>query len=334
MMRESLTILSSRNCGKKHVSYNTVLGMENVFCQCSGHSPLLLKGCFYNINRLFQMFRFSQKYGIPDYLALRKIKHCRGKVFFAVMGLNEAVIFKHTLKKCHKKLILYVFDCWESQWEKWKKIFDEINPWAICFAYKKSKEHFSELISNCWFLPQSMDSRYFHDYEKGKERLFMQVGRRTDKLHNMVINYLKSNRIQNSRDNYIYEKKKGSLIFEDTSQLAEEMGKTYFFIAAPQNIENDKYTGSISEVTARFYEAMACKTLIIGIKPEDSFDELFPYYEAMIEVNEESFERVINQFLEDREYYNAIVDRNFNYVMQHHRWENLFESLLTMIKLA
>ena len=114
----------------------------------------------------------------------------------------------------------------------------------------------------------------------------------------------------------------------------KKWGKHIFFIAAPQNIENDKYTGSISEVTARFYEAMACKTLIIGIKPEDSFDELFPYYEAMIEVNEESFERVINQFLEDREYYNAIVDRNFNYVMQHHRWENRFESLLTMIKLA
>lgn len=35
-MNTNILIISSRSCGKKHVSYNTVLGLEDEFSNCIG----------------------------------------------------------------------------------------------------------------------------------------------------------------------------------------------------------------------------------------------------------------------------------------------------------
>ncbi len=123
----------------------------------------------------------------------------------------------------------------------------------------------------------------------------------------------------------------GNIIFPDTNVLAQEISKTYFFLAAPQDVTNNQLTGNISEVTARFYEAMACKSLIIGIKPSDTFDELFPYQEAMIEVNLTNFNQKIDFLLEDKEKYIKIVNKNHDYVMKNHRWKNRYEDLIQKI---
>ncbi len=76
------------------------------------------------------------------------------------------------------------------------------------------------------------------------------------------------------------------------------------------------------------------ETLIIGIKPKDSFDELFPYGGAMVEVDETNFNTAIEELLKDRNYYNNLVERNYRYVMQNHRWKNRYDSLIEMIKAA
>ena len=183
-------------------------------------------------------------------------------------------------------------------------------------------------------MPQSMDVRFFHDYKVEKSRLFIQIGRRTNKMHDMVLSYLQAYNIQDCYENYAYERKQGEIIISSSEQLAEEIAKTYFFIAVPQNVENSAKTGEISETTARYYEAMACKSLIIGIKPKDSFDELFPYKEAMIEVDETNFITTIVKLLKNKKYYDNLVERNYKYVMQNHRWKNRYEFLLEMIKEA
>lgn len=266
-----------------------------------------------------------------DWFTANKIKQYTGKIFFSIMGISEIENFRKTLKKYGNRFIIYIFDCWESQWEKCEEIFSQINPWGICFAYKKAKEHFSAMYEHCYYLPQSMDIKYFHAYETKKTRLFMQMGRKTDKLHNMAIKYLSVHNIEDCLENYVYERIKGKIIFPEAKKLAEEISKSYFFLAAPQNIENENLTGKISETTARYYEAMACKTLIIGIKPEDSFDELFPYEEAMIEVNEMNFNSIIDNLKDNLEYYDAIVEKNYKYVMEHHRWKNRYKLVMEMI---
>jgi hypothetical protein len=81
------------------------------------------------------------------------------------------------------------------------------------------------------------------------------------------------------------------------------------------NKENSSVTGSLSAVTARFYVAMACKSLIIGYKPKDNFDILFPY-KAIVEnkLDGSHFELLIDFYLNNKEEYYEIVCRNYDWV--------------------
>lgn len=328
MNEDQFTIISSRKCGKKHISYNTILGLENEFVQC-GCSLIEFNDIVYFYNKLFRKLNINKR--IIDKRIIQKLKNKKQKVFYAAMVFDDLLDVKETLKEISDKLIIYIFDCWQPQWKNYDLVLEEINPWAVCFAYKKTVEYFSGKFRRCWFIPQSMDVQYFHEYNEKKERIFMQMGRKTEALHEMILEYMEANNIENSLQNYVYEKEKGKIIFKDTKKLAKEISKTLFFVCAPQCLSNPQNTGDISEVTARFYEAMACKSLIIGFKPEDSFDELFPYKEAMIEVNSENFSEIISELIKDKEKYRRIVEQNYNYVMEHHRWKNRLEELLLKI---
>ena len=159
------------------------------------------------------------------------------------------------------------------------------------------------------------------------------MGRRTEQLHHSALNYLENKGLLDIPNNYIYEREKGIIIYPETRQLAEEINRSYFFLAAPQCVDNKVMTGDISEVTARFYEAMACKTVIVGIKPKDTFDKLFPYPEAMIEVTGDDFDEKIDQLLKDATKYKRIIEKNYEYVMKYHRWKNRYEELINWINL-
>ena len=78
---------------------------------------------------------------------------------------------------------------------------------------------------------------------------------------------------------------------------------------------------------------MACKTLLVGFKPKDTFDELFPYETAMIEVGDyEDFKSKIDYFSNDRERYSKIVDQNYEYLMGHHTWHHRAKRLLKILE--
>lgn len=160
----------------------------------------------------------------------------------------------------------------------------------------------------------------------------MQMGRKNECIHKMINEYMEEEGIENTEDNYIYERKKGDIIYQDINELVENICKTYFFVCAPQKLENSGLTGKVSDVTARFYEAMACKSLIIGFKP-DTFDKLFPS-DSMIEmkIDGSDFKEKINYYLTNPDKYNEIVERNYEYVMKMHRWENRLERIIEIVK--
>lgn len=318
-----ITILSTRNCGKKHVSYTTILGLEDEFIE-NGCFILKCKPFSYFMNRIFRNINVNLN---MKTINKSMLDECEGYFFYSAMVLEDILDMRATLKQVNERLILYVFDCWEPKWMEFQAILKEINPKAICFAYDKAVKHFSQWFENCWLMPQSMNLKYYHEYNLSKRRLFMQMGRKTECIHEMIINYLVKNKVPINDLNYVYEKQKGTVIFPDTATLAKEIASSYFFVCVPQNIENSKLTGNISEVTARYYEAMACKTMIIGIKPTDSFDKLFPYSNAMCEVNGETFEKTVTYYLENEDEYNIITARNYDYVMKNHRWKNRLKDL-------
>ena len=332
-----LQILSTRKYSLlRKAWYNTILAMENEFLHCSNDNSiicldeklLLLNKCLRKAN---ERFHTSFKY-VTDKKAIREVSNSADSFcFFAAMNLHDIESNKETLKQISEHLIIYIFDSWETQWAEFEELLKSIKPFAICFAYKRSTEFFSKRFENCWFVPQSMDSSCFHEYNVDKSRYFIQIGRRTEPLHNMVLSWLASKNIVATKDNYVFEEKSGKVVFPDTEKLAKEIAKSYFFLAAPRSLMNKARVGNISEVTARFYEAMACKSLIVGVKPEDSFDDLFPFEDAMIEVNDADFSEHIDFYLNNSEKYYEIVNRNYEYLMRNHTWKNRYQTIIELI---
>ena len=113
------------------------------------------------------------------------------------------------------------------------------------------------------------------------------MGRINKDLHEKILAYLKSHNLEDNLDNYAYRKQDRQALFPDLSDLVKEINRSKYLVCIPKCYENPKRTGDICAMTGRYYEAIACKTMIIGKKPL-VFDELFPE-DGMIEFADESW---------------------------------------------
>lgn len=329
-----LIILSTRECDKlKHVSYNTILGMENEFLENKNVRCYNFSKYYSIINKIIHKITNRWSVSLPDEILLKQINRSNSSIcFFAAMSFNEILRHKNTLKRIKIPLMVYCFDTWESTYSSWLREFEIIKPTYIVCTYKKSVDYFSKFFKNVFWVQQSMNKKYFHDYGEKKDRLFMQMGRRNPDLHQFVLDYLNKKFIKNENE-YMYEKHRGNIVFPDTVDLAKNINKTKFFILAPQSLDNPQKTGNISEVTARFFEGMACKSLLVGFKPMESFDELFPYSNAMIEIKRDGsdFVEKIDYFNTHEDEYYKIINKNYEYVMQNQTWSNRLQEIFNVI---
>lgn len=332
MEAENLTILSERAYRKRHrVSYDTVLGMENAFAAEGCKLKRLSALCHY-LNQVIDRC-------LPNRSSLKRIPNRLrpvqgGYYLYVCMGpwdLERQFTTLKRLKGNGARIILYCFDTWESEYDRWRFLFDGLDPDYLFFAYRQSRDFFSQGYPNVFFLPQSMDGAHFYPRDGKKQRLFMQMGRINRQIHGMILTYLAGHNLEDRDENYLYARREGSLVCPDTDRLAENIGRTYFFVCAPRCLDNPELTGQISDVTARFYEAMACKSLIIGFKP-DTYDDLFPA-DSMVALRPDGsdFEEKIQFYLTNRDAYDAIVDRNYQYVRQHHSWRCRLEALVQAV---
>lgn len=64
------------------------------------------------------------------------------------------------------------------------------------------------------------------------------MGRKNQKIHDMILHYLLENAISDINDNYVYELVPKTIIFPDTNELAENICLSKYFVCAPQPEEN------------------------------------------------------------------------------------------------
>jgi len=253
-------------------------------------------------------------------------------VFIAVnlVYLESNAYLLKELKKHGNQISVYCYDVWEPEFADWKKAFDDVGFDYIFFGFKQSYEYYKALGYNAFWVPLSGDFEVFKPYEEKKTRLFIQMGRRNDDLHEKILNYLKEHGLEDSRENYVYRKDRNERIFPDIDELAKEISRSKYFVCVPKYYENFKRTGNINSTICRFYEGMACKTMLLGMKSY-SFDELFPY-KAMISFNDgEDFDEQIEYYESHPEEYEAIVNKNYDYIMKHHTWGNRVNQILEII---
>ena len=326
-----LVILSEQKSYiKKGLSAPQIDGQEKAFLKYGGGDVEILYKSFLlkNINRL------TSKVGLAP-ICDSFTKKKREDVLYlyiavSLIFLEENLYLLKELKKNGNKVSVYCYDCWEPEFEDWLKAIKEIDADYIFCGYKKSAEFLAEKGFNAYWVPLSGDFEVFKPTEEKKTRLFMQMGRRNEDLHIKMLEYLKKHGLSDIRDNYVYRKDRNERIYPDIHELAKEIGKTKYFVCVPKFYENFKRTGNINETICRYYEGMACKTMLVGMK-SDTFDELFPY-KAMISFNNgEDFDQEIEYYESHPEEYDEIVNKNYEYVQKHHSWGNRVRQILDII---
>lgn len=329
-MNKLIILSEQKSFIKKSASAPQVDGQEKAFLKYgNGNVGIVYKSLINkNISRVLGKLNINP---ICDSFTKKKYDNSVF-VYIAVslVYLQENLYLLKRLKKSGNKISVYCYDVWEPEFDDWQKAFDEINPDYIFFGYKKSCEHFKNLGYNGYWVPLSGDFEIFKPHDVKKTRMFMQMGRVNDDFHQKILKYLKDHNMEDNHDNYIYRKDRREQIFPDINELSKEISATKYFVCVPKYYENFKRTGNINETICRYYEGMAAKTMIIGLKSE-TFDELFPY-KAMLSFNDnEDFNEVIEYYESHPEEYQEIIDKNYEYVINNHSWGDRVKQILEII---
>ena len=331
-MGKKLIILSEQKSYiKKSASAPQVDGQERGFLKYGNgevdikYKSIILK----NINR------FTSKLHMPLLCDSFTKKKYENSVFIHIsVNLNYLEDNVHLLKELKKhgnEVALYCYDCWEPEFEEWRKVIDEINPDYLFFAYKLTDEYYRKNGYNSYWVPLSADYEVFKFEDKPRTRMFMQMGRFNKDIHSSVLKYLENHNLDDNRDNYAYRRDRNETLYPELSDLVNAINETKYFVCIPKYYENFMRTGNVNDIICRYFEGMICKTMIIGKKPE-TWSELMPE-DAMITFEDDysDFDEKIEFFEKNPDKYQEIVDRNYDYILKHHSWGNRLETILKAI---
>lgn len=316
---------------RRPLSHDAVLGQERSFLE-NGKDQVEIR---YRSFFLKGLNRLLAKISLKPLLDPFTYKKTENSVYlYIAMSLNYLKSNLYLLKNLQKngnKLSLYVWDCWEPEYEKWEAVLDELKPDYIFWSFKQNYLHFKDKYVNSFWVPQSANTYYFKDLNMEKTRMFIQMGRVNKKLHEKTLTYLNKKGLPDTDDNYVYRRKEKQALFPDLNDLVKEINRSKYLVCIPKCYENPQRTGDICAMTGRYYESIACKTMIIGKKPL-VFDELFPE-NGMIEFNDDlsDFDEKIDKFENNSAKYEQIVNNNYDHFMKHHTWKQRLEQILEII---
>ncbi|MBQ6217604.1 MAG: glycosyltransferase family 1 protein [Erysipelotrichaceae bacterium] len=329
---KKLIILSEQKSFKKRpLSHDAVLGQENEFFDYGNgnveikYKSIILKG----INRITGKLKMNP---VCDPFTFKKRED--GVYLYIAMSINYLKSNLHLLKRLQKsgnKIALYVWDCWQPEYEKWEKVLDDLKPDYIFWSFKQNYLFFKNKYANSFWVPQSANRYYFKDLHMNKTRLFIQMGRVNKGLHEKILRYLEKRDVPDSNENYVYRRKEKEALFPDLNDLVREINRSRYIVCIPKIYESPEKTGDVCAMTGRYYEAIACKTMIIGKKPL-IFDELFPK-DGMIEFKEDlsDFDDKIDALENDNQKYQDIVEQNYRCFMEKHTWACRLKQILAII---
>ncbi len=330
-MKKLIILSEQKTFRKRPLSHDAVLGQEREFLESGNGNVGIRYLSFFvkGVNRVLSRIGMG-----PLADPVTNVRRDDAVWLYIAMSADYLTANLHHLKNLKKKgnkIAIYVWDCWEPEYGRWQGIIEDLKPDYLLFSFKQNFEDFKERYGNCFWVPQSANTYYFKDLGIGKTRLFIQMGRVNPAMHGMILNYLKKKGLDDSEENYVYRRKKKEALFPELEDLVKEINRSKYLVCIPKCCENPLRTGKICAMTGRYYEAIACKTLIIGKKPL-VFDELFPE-DGMIEFDEDQgrFDEVIDDLENNEEKYRDIVDRNYECFFEKHSWTRRLEQILRII---
>ena len=152
----------------------------------------------------------------------------------------------------------------------------------------------------------------------------MQIGRKYDNYHDLIVDkFQRLNRI------YLYEKKKGELIFPTRESFINGLAASKISICFPSNITHPDRAKGIETMTIRYLQSIASKCLIVGKAPEEMI-KLFGY-NPVIEADLLNPFGQLEEILNNYEDYIPLIEKNYSNILNHlwsNRWEDIQKVIL------
>ncbi len=213
---------------------------------------------------------------------------------------------------------VYFFDAWPDRHLEIERFIKAMNIKNVFFSSAQATMMFKQkkIACNFHWISEGIDlTEYsFKGYQQ-KDIDVLSFGRKYDPLHDKIATGL-----NNSNITYLYEKTKGEIIFKDRSSFIDGLARTKISICIPSNITHPERAGNISTMTIRYLQSMASKALVLGFMPDD-MKELFDY-EPLIPLDMNDPLEQIKNILENFPAYSALIEKNYNFIKEHHTWTN------------
>jgi hypothetical protein len=212
------------------------------------------------------------------------------------------------------QLDIYMFDAWPP--DNFSHIEEHIGKLKIShifFSSKQVAEIFqNNKIQNCYWIPEAVDYKKYHFYNYEKKDIdILQFGRRYEWLHEKILNSLNTSSIK-----YMYSDSK--LLLNSDLEFKEGLAKSKISLCFPASLTHPERSRGISTMTTRYLQSMASKCLVVGIIP-DEMKELFPYT-PIVELDLGDPVSHLSSILADFSSYIPLIERNYQYIIEHHTW--------------
>jgi hypothetical protein len=310
-----------------HVSLDTVKELEDVILLDNKVRYLyeihkkISKTLLYAISFVAKRNKKTKTEIVDDLKEEKSIKN----IFAVLMGPDFSKCLPYFLFSGNKSL--YIFDAWPKNHQIIINFLNFFKVKNVFFTSSQATEIIQSKVPNtaCFWVPEGIFSASYKSLEyKDKTIDVLALGRRFNKYHKQIVGCLKEN-----DKRYLYEKKKGAIIFPSRAGFIEGLAKSKISICVPSSITHPERSGDIETITQRYLQSMLSKCIILGHAPKEMI-ALFGY-NPVIEIDAEHPENQIISILNNYDDYHALVEKNYEMVLKHHTWENRWELIKKVV---
>jgi glycosyl transferase family 1 len=261
-----------------HLAHCVAMGLEDAMCAVADADLLHLPA-------------HAVRPGLGSLRRVKRVRPPRERYdlgFFAAMSPSwvRSLRFVEELRDRCDQVAVYIFDSWPSQTRPFRLYRRQ---WSLVdkvfVSYPEAVEAYADLVEcPVEYLPQAVEPKLFHPYRDQRPIEILSVGRRLEATHRQLLELA-------SKDDLFYHFTEADTCWahdlDDSRALLGRLSQSARLqVCWPVEITTPARAGGISPVTARWFEAAASGSLILGSRPRAAeFDRLFPYADLVHELD-------------------------------------------------
>jgi hypothetical protein len=213
---------------------------------------------------------------------------------------------------------VYLMDAWPEQLESIREFVKKFSVRQLFLSSSVAAEILQGDLPECTvtWIPEAVDPGPYRFRPMDEKDIdVLQLGRKYDKLHEMILPVLE----QNARS-YLFEKVRGKIVFPTREEFLDGLARTKISICVPANITHPECAGPIEVLSTRYLQSMVSKCLVVGHAPTELVS-LFGY-NPVVEIDMRDPGGQILSLLDHLDAYASLIERNHETVTQHHTWNH------------